>query len=327
MRQISQPSPADLLVGNDTGDDALVWRRSDGRALVATCDFFPPIVDDPRIWGRIAAANAASDVYAMGGRPLFALNVVSWPSDLPQDLLVEVLLGGRDIAEQGGWIVAGGHTIAGSEPLYGQAVIGEVDPDVMMTNAGARPGEVLILTKALGTGVIATAVKRGGDDVTVNDPLVAPAFAAAVESMSSLNDAASAVAVAHGASACTDVTGFGLLGHLHKLAAASGVAVVIDPAEVAVLHGTWELIAAGIVPGGTRRNLDFVADSLDSGGHDDDVSQLLADPQTSGGLIFSVAADRAADALEDLRQAGVVAEDIGEVLAAGDMTAGAVLLR
>ncbi len=327
MRHISQSSPADLLVGNDTGDDALVWRRPNGRALVATCDFFPPIVDDARTWGRIAAANAASDVFAMGGRPLFGLNVVSWPAELPQEMLVEVLLGGRDIAAEGGWIVAGGHTISGAEPLYGQAVIGEVEPGSVLTNAGAAVGDVLILTKALGTGVIATAVKRGERTAVETDPLVAPAYAAAVASMTTLNGPGSEVAVDHGASACTDVTGFGLLGHLHKMASASGVDVVIDPAEVAVLHGTWELVDAGMVPGGTRRNLDFVGDHLDAGGHDEAVSVVLADPQTSGGLVFSVAPDRAPGALEDLRRRGVQAEDIGEVLPAGGDSPGRILLR
>ena len=238
LGHLSLPRHPDLLVGTETGDDALVWRRPDGTALVATCDFFMPIVDDARTWGRIAATNAASDVYAMGGRPLFALNLVGWPSALPLDLLAEVLAGGLDAAAEGGWIVAGGHTIDSPEPQYGQAVVGEVDPDRLMTNAGARAGQHLVLTKAIGTGVVATALKRGEDgSADPGGPLHA-SYRAAVDSMCTpQRRRGRGRGRRPAASSATDVTGFGLLGHLHKLGLASGVAAVVDVDAVPVLPG------------------------------------------------------------------------------------------
>lgn len=274
----------DLLVGLAHGDDAAVWRRSGGRALVATVDFFTPIVDDAATWGRIGAANSASDVYAMGGEPMFALNVVAWPKDtLPVSLLGDVLAGASEVAREGGWIIAGGHTVDGPEPMFGQVVIGEVDERDLLTNVGARPGDWLVLTKPLGTGVIATAHKRLAHD----DATLAPSLAAAIASMTTLNNVAAAQARHARASACTDVTGFGLAGHLHKMLLGSGVAAEVNMAAIPLLPGTLDLIAEGFVPGGTHRNLEWVNDFLvDATGLD---RLILADPQTSGGLLFTCA--------------------------------------
>ncbi len=296
----------DLLVGIQTGDDAAVWRRPDGRALVATVDFFAPVVDDAFTFGAIAAANAVSDVYAMGAEPLFALNVAAWPKDsLPLELLREVFAGGAATAARGAWVVAGGHTVDGPEPLYGQVVIGELAVgDQPLTNASARVGDVLVLTKALGSGVIATAHKRLGPEAVAPGGVLAESFAHAVEVMCTLNGPAARHARAAQASAMTDVTGFGLAGHLHKLLAASGAAARISLAELPVIHGARSLIVEGFVPGGTYRNLDFVGEHLVGGTESE--RALVADPQTSGGLLVACPAEFA-DHIHD----GVV---IGEVI-------------
>lgn len=327
LRHVPNPESADLIVGHASGDDALVWRRPDGRALVSTCDFFAPVVDDPYTWGRISAANAASDVYAMGGTPLFALNLVSWPAALDLDVLGEVLRGGSEMAAEGGWVVGGGHTVDGPEPHYGQAVTGEVDERRLLTNAGGRPGDVLILTKPIGTGIVATALKRSPSAVVGPGGRLEGIYAAAVAAMTTLNRAASRIALEAGAHACTDVTGFGLLGHLHKLALASGVRAVIDPAEVPLIEGVGELLAEGFLPGGTERNLAFVEPVLDAGGHAHDTQLLLADAQTSGGLLFSVTPDNAGAALSALGAAGLLAEDVGELIDPGEGSPGDLLLR
>jgi selenide,water dikinase len=273
----------DLLVGLETGDDAAVWRLSEARALIATVDFFTPIVDDAATWGAISATNSVSDVYAMGGMPLFALNVAAWPRDtLPLDVLGDVLEGARHQAAAGGWLVVGGHTVDGPEPMFGQVVIGEAHPDELLTNAGAQPGDVLVLTKPLGTGVIATAVKR----LPPGDARLARAYPEAVRSMTTLNAVASAAARRARVHACTDVTGFGLAGHLHKMLLASGCAAEIDLAALPLLPDVGALIADGFVPGGTGRNLEFVSDHLEGG--TTAARQLFADPQTSGGLLVAV---------------------------------------
>jgi selenide,water dikinase len=311
LRDLETPNHPDLLVGHDTGDDAAVWRRPDGRALVSTADFFAPVVDDARMWGRISATNAASDVYAMGGTPLFALNLVAWPRDLlPLETLSDVLAGGAAAAAAGGWVVAGGHTVDGPEPMYGMAVTGEVDPDAMLTNAAGRGGQSLILTKPLGTGILATAVKFGEAEDTAGS--LKATYTAAVAEMTRLNDVAAQVAVAAGSSCATDVTGFGLLGHLQKLAAASGVAASVDAASVPLLPGTVELVAAGNVPGGTQLNRDFLVPWLE-GDLDHADLDILADPQTSGGLLFSCAPNRAGEALAALADSGHTAAIIGEL--------------
>ena len=293
----------------------MVWRRPDGRALVATVDFFTPIVDDARIWGRIAAANSASDVYAMGGVPLFALNLVVWPRDLLGfDLLGEVLAGGSEVAAEGGWVVGGGHSVDGPEPMYGQAVVGEVDPARMLTNAGGRAGDALVLTKAVGTGIITTAVKRGEPADVRPGGRLAEAYETAVAGMARLNAVAAEVAVAAGASAATDVTGFGLLGHLHKLALASGLRAVVEADAVPVLPGARDLRADGFVPGGTVRNLDFVRPHL-RGAPLEGTLTLLADAQTSGGLVFACPPDAAAEAVARLAGTGHAAAVIGALSA------------
>jgi selenide,water dikinase len=288
-----------------------VWRLDDDRALVATVDVITPLVDDARTWGRIAATNAASDVYAMGGRPLFALNIVGWNRDeLPLELLSDVLAGADDAAAAGGWLTAGGHTIDDPEPKFGCAVIGEVALDRMLRSDGLRPGDELVISKPLGIGVISTAVKRGAAPAEV--------AGAAVASMSMLNDRASAVAVAAGATGATDVTGFGLLGHLRRMVEASRVDVHIDAGAVPLLPGVGDLVAQGFVPGGTRRNLDWVAERLHADGVADADLLMLADAQTSGGLVFGVCDGGAGAAVEELRGSGHVAAVIGRATGPGN---------
>ncbi len=299
LRTLTPPSHPDLLVGTETGDDAAVWRLDAERALVATTDFFTPVVDDARTWGRIAAQNAVSDVYAMGGRPLFALNLVGWPSTvLPGELLAEVLAGGAEIGAEGGFVVVGGHSIDDPEPKYGLAVVGEVHPDRVLTNTGLRDGDALVLTKPLGIGIATTAVKAG----------TAPAELAelAIATMTASNAAASRAALAAGATGCTDVTGFGLLGHLTKMAAASGVDAELDVAAVPFLPGVRELAAAGTIPGGSRRNRDWVAPGVDQGDCTELDVLMLADAQTSGGLLFGAEPGRAAAAVAELGGAAAV---------------------
>ena len=291
MRGLEPPDDPNLIVGLDTADDAAVYRVRDDLALVLTTDFFTPIVDDPYDWGRIAATNALSDVYAMGGAPLLALNLVAWPREgLPFELLARVIDGGADVARAAGALIAGGHSIDDPEPKYGLAVVGTVEPDRVWRNAGGRAGDVLVLTKPIGLGVISTAVKREG----ATDALLATA----VDIMTTLNagarDAGRALGDAvHGA---TDVTGFGLLGHLGELARGSGVGARVERAAVPVIDGVSALVRDGFVAGGTQRNHAFVSEFVDWGDATDDEQLLLADAQTSGGLLFAVDPD-AADAL------------------------------
>ena len=303
------PASGDLLIGALEGDDAAVLRLDDERALVLTTDFFTPIVDDPGDWGRIAAANALSDVYAMGGRPLFAVNLAAWPGDgLDLALLGQVLRGGAQVAAQAGCFVAGGHTIDDPVPKYGLAVVGLADPDALMTIDRAAPGDQLILTKAVGTGVIATALKRGA----------APAGAdpdAAVASMTLLNAGASQAALAAGVRAATDVTGFGLLGHLHRMLAASGVAARLGAASVPLLPGAAELAAAGFVSGGTRANTERMRGfAVLDAAIPAELAVLLHDAQTSGGLLLAAPPASGARAAGELRAQGLPAALIGEVM-------------
>jgi len=285
------PTDPDLLVGFDTSDDAAVYRLRDDLAIVVTTDFFTPIVDDPFDWGRIAATNALSDVYAMGGTPLLALNLVAWPREgLPFDLLARVLDGGAEVLRRAGALVAGGHSIDDAEPKYGLAVVGTVHPDRVLTNAGARAGDVLVLTKPIGLGVISTALKRDAAPDALVDR--------AIEVMTALNAGARDAAVEAGDAvhAATDVTGFGLLGHLRELCAGSGLHAEVTAAAVPVIDGVRDLIAAGMVAGGTQRNHAFVSDSVDFGDLPEAEQLLLADAQTSGGLLLAVA-PHAADAV------------------------------
>jgi selenide,water dikinase len=302
------PNHPDLLVGTATSDDAAVWRLDADRALVVTADFITPIVDDPRAWGRIAAANSVSDVYAMGGRPILALNLVGWNTEeLGTDILGEVLAGAAELAVEGGWITVGGHTVEDPEPKFGMAVVGDVHPDRILTNAGLRPGDSLVLTKALGAGIVATALKAGRvpDDV----------LEMAVASMSRLNREAAAAALGAGATGATDVTGFGLLGHLRSMAEASHVDAELHAAAVPVMAGVPELVAAGLVPGGSRRNLTWAGERLEADGVDEATILVLADAQTSGGLLFGAEPERAEVAAAALRASGHAAAVIGTVAA------------
>ena len=299
-------------MGTATSDDAAVWRLDDDRALVVTADFITPIHDDPRIWGRIAAANAVSDVYAMGGRPLFGLNLVGWNTDeLSTDILLEVLLGAGEAAAEGGWITVGGHTVDDPEPKFGLAMVGEVHPDRILTNAGLRPGDSLVLTKALGAGIVATAMKAGRAPAGVMD--------VAVASMTRLNKEAAARALEAGATGATDITGFGLLGHLRSMAEASHVDVELVATAVPVFPGVPDLVAAGLVPGGSRRNLAWASERLDAAGVEESVVIVLADAQTSGGLLFGAEPAAAEAAAEALRATGHAAAVIGTATAGTGM--------
>jgi selenide, water dikinase len=289
VRALPAQHDRDLLVGTSTADDAGVYRLSDDLALVQTVDFFTPIVDDPYDFGRIAAANALSDVYAMGGRPLTALNLVAFPLErLGPDVLAAILRGGLDVCEEAGVTVAGGHSIDDPEPKFGLAVTGLVHPREVLTNAGGRPADALVLTKPLGVGAISTAWKRG----TASPGLLA----AAVAVMTELNAAAAEAARDAGAHALTDVTGFGLLGHLHSLALASGVAAEIDAAAVPAIDGVEALLSgADAVSGGSRRNRAYAAGFATWGdGVPEWRRRLVCDATTSGGLLAAVAPARAA---------------------------------
>jgi selenide,water dikinase len=269
--------PGELLVGLDTGDDAAVVRVENGRALVLTTDFFTPVVDDPYDWGRIAAANALSDVYAMGGQPVVAVNILGWPRDvLPFELAGEVLRGGLAITGEAGCHLAGGHSIDDPEPKYGLAVTGIADPDRLLRNDTGQAGQPLTLTKPLGIGVLNTRHKATGE-----------VFPDAVATMTRLNREAARAAVGAGVRCATDVTGFGLLGHLFKLAKASGVSAVVDSAAVPYLEPARAALRDGYVSGGTRRNLQWVAPQADLSAVPEDEALLLADAQTSGGLLVA----------------------------------------
>ncbi len=293
MRHVPGIIDPNVLIDAASRDDAAVYRIAPDRALVVTVDFFTPIVDDAATWGRIAAANALSDVYAMGGRPLFALNLVGWPrGTLSMDLLGEVLAGAQSVAKEAGCLILGGHSIDDPEPKFGMVVVGEVHPDRMLTNSGAKPGDILVLTKPLGTGILATGLKRG---------LISEAeMAEAVAQMTTLNRGAAEAAVAHGAVTATDVTGFGLMGHLSNIVNGSGVGARIDVSRLNFLAGATELVIQGVVPGGTTRNLETVPVEWS-----DDITRferiLASDAQTSGGLLIAIPHDRARDLIEALR--------------------------
>jgi selenide,water dikinase len=287
-----------------------VFRLSDDRALVATVDFFTPIVDDPAAWGAIATANALSDVYAMGARPLFALNLLAWPREgVPFEMLADVLRGAAEVARRAGCLVLGGHSIDDPEPKFGMAVIGEVHPDRMLTNAGACAGDLLVLTKPLGTGVLSTALKR--------DALMEEGMAEAVASMTALNDGAARAAIEVGVSACTDVTGFGLIGHLGNMLDASRVGAELWADAVPVFSHVRNLAARGIVPGGTARNLEAAAARVTWDASVDEPARIvLADAQTSGGLLLAVPAENHEALLAALgRESVPVAATIGRVTA------------
>lgn len=309
----------DLLVGALEGDDAAVYRLDAERAIILTTDFFTPIVDDARDWGRIAAANALSDVYAMGGTPLIGVNLTAWPADdLPMELLADVLGGGASVAAEAGCLVVGGHTIDDPIPKYGMAVVGMAHPDHLFQIDDLAPGDTLVLTKALGTGVISTAIKNGGADESW--------VSAAVASMTRLNSEASTIAREAGVRAATDVTGFGLLGHLHRMARASGVAAEIDASTVPLVPGAKEAVAAGFVPGGTRANTSHLSDVVNvQAGVPADLAILLHDAQTSGGLLLAVPQGVDADAMVTrLRSHDLPAARVGRIT---EGSAGRVTVR
>jgi selenide, water dikinase len=309
MGSVAPAASGDLLIGAAEGDDAAVLRLDDDRALILTTDFFTPIVDDPMDWGRIAAANALSDVYAMGGKPLMAVNLAAWPGkDLDIAILGQVLRGGAEIAQVAGCYVAGGHTIDDPVPKYGMAVTGLADPRALMTIDRAEPGDQLILTKALGTGIVATAHKH--------DAAPEEVLKAAVASMTLLNAGASEAALKAGVRAATDVTGFSLLGHLHRMLTASKAAARIHAPAVPMLPGALELARDGYISGGTRANTERMVAVTDIDPQvPADVAVLLHDAQTSGGLLLAVKPAAAPELLADLQSRGLPAALIGEVIA------------
>jgi selenide, water dikinase len=303
-----------LLVGISTGDDAGVFRLRDDLAIVSTVDFFTPVVDDPYTYGQISAANALSDVYAMGGRPVSALNIVCWPqTGLPREMLAEVLRGGSEKAREAGVVVVGGHSVADEEVKFGMAVTGVIDPRRIVRNVGARVGDALVLTKALGTGVLMTAFKR--------DALNPEHYTSAVNSMVQLNADAATIMLNHEVHAATDVTGFGLLGHAFKMADGSNVTLVFEESDLPLLQGALEQVRAGMIPGGGTRNREYYAPHVKVS---DEVSEemvaLAFDPQTSGGLLISVPESQSVAMLAELHKTECTdAAIVGRVEPRGDL--------
>lgn len=302
-----------MLVGTKTADDAAVYRVSDELAIIQTVDFFTPIVDDPYTFGAIAAANSLSDVYAMGGRPALALNIVGFPRNseaTPMSVLAEILRGGAEKAKEAGIEIVGGHSIHDDEPKYGLCVTGFVHPDRVWTNVGARPGDKLVLTKPLGTGIITTALRAG----TASEEVIR----GAVEAMATLNRSAAEAADQIDVHACTDVTGFGFLGHLREMLGHGGVGARVYLSAVPVLEGTRDLAAQGIVPGGTRRNKESLDPDVVYEASLPEVDRLiLCDAQTSGGLLLAVSPEEAQDLLSALQASDVAAVEVGEFVEDG----------
>jgi cysteine desulfurase len=309
LKKMPVPEDEAILVGTDTSDDAAVYRIDDNNAVVQTVDFFTPIVDDPYRFGAIAAANSLSDIYAMGGRPLFALNIVGFPSNrLPIAVLEQILKGALDKAKEAGIAIIGGHTVDDTEPKFGLAVTGLIHPDKIITNRAAWPGDVLVLTKPLGTGILSTALKRGLLEENETELLV--------ETMAALNDKAAEAMQEHCAHAATDITGFGLLGHLLEMMTGSKTSAVVQAGRVPYLSRVKELATSGIIPGGTNDNFDFTSVHVS---YDDRLSMtgrlMLNDAQTSGGLLIAVAAEQEQALLKSLKQRGVTAAvTIGRVI-------------
>lgn len=290
-------------------DDAAIYRLSDDLALVLTVDFFPPVVDDPYSFGAIAAANAVSDIYAMGGRPMAGLNIVCFPAQrLPQSILTEILRGGYDKAAEAGFSIVGGHTLDEDEPKYGLAVIGTINPKNRVTNANAQVGDYLVLTKPLGIGIITTAHKAGVASADTVQRVVSV--------MSTLNKGASEAMLEVGVNACTDITGYGLLGHLREITQASGVGAQVVLSQVPVLEEAWALVSEGLAPGGTYKNRSYLEEAIIWDPQISDEAQLvLCDAQTSGGLLIAVSATKVQDLLTSLQQKGVTPAVIGEIVA------------
>jgi len=299
------PTHDSVVVGFDGADDAAAVRLDDGKIIIQSVDFFTPIVDDPYQFGQIAAANALSDIYAMGGKPLFALNIVGFPiNDLPKSVLTEILQGGADKAAEAGIPIVGGHSVDDKEPKYGLVITGEVDESNMWRNSGAQVGDVLVLTKPLGTGVIATAIKKG---VASNESI-----SAAIKTMSTLNKGAADALNGLNVHAVTDVTGFGLLGHLKEMCQGSGVSAEINFSDLEFLPHVRDLAESGIMAGGTRRNLDYVKKYVEFDSALSELDQLLAaDAQTSGGLLISISEP---DAQKYVKTFGSPAKIIGQII-------------
>ena len=308
LSKLPKQTDPNVLIGFDTADDAGVYQLTPELALVQTVDFFTPIVDDPYTFGQIAAANSLSDVYAMGGRPISALSIVGFPqTGRDISILERILQGGLSKMQEAGCSVIGGHSIGDEEIKFGYAVTGLVNPARVLSNATARPGDRLLLTKRIGTGVIGTALKKNAASET--------AVRAAIESMSTLNRAASETALKFEVHSATDITGFGLLGHARGMAAASKVSMVIDHSKIDFLPEALNCSRQGFLPGGLKRNIEFISECVEfASGIPEEVRNLLYDPQTSGGLLLSVAAGDAAGLLAALRENGVAAQEIGEVV-------------
>jgi len=308
LAKLPKQTDPNVLIGFDTADDAGVYRLTDDLALVQTVDFFTPIVDDPYTFGQIAAANALSDVYAMGARPISALSIVGFPNTGRDPAILEsILQGGLAKMQEAGCAVIGGHSIGDEEIKFGYAVTGLVNPARILANAGARPGDRLVLTKRIGTGIIATALKANrASEASV---------AAAIESMSTLNRAASEVALEFPVRAATDITGFGLLGHAREMAVASKVSLVLRAAQIEFLPEALSYSRQGFIPGGLKRNAEFLAGCVEfAHGIPEEVQNLFFDPQTSGGLFLSVEAQAASCLVAALRERGVPAQEVGEVI-------------
>jgi selenide,water dikinase len=298
-----------VLIGYNSVDDAGVYKLTENLALVQTVDFFPPVVDDPYDYGSIAAANSLSDIYAMGGKPISALNIVGYPKEsMPLSALEEVLRGGADKAKEAGIAIIGGHTLKTKEPIYGLSVNGIIHPKKIVSNAGAKPGDILILTKPLGIGIITTAIKR--------DRVPLKVVKEAVEVMSVLNKTASEVMVEFGVKACTDITGYGFLGHLCEMTSASGVGAKIFLSNIPVLDYAWKLAEQRIIPGGTMSNRNFMEGKVDWGKDIcEEAKLILCDAQTSGGLLISVSKSKAQKLLGSLEKRGVKNSSIvGEII-------------
>ncbi|WP_217596384.1 selenide, water dikinase SelD [Cohnella sp. GbtcB17] len=305
----SGPADPHLLVGIDTSDDAGVYKLSDELAIVQTVDFFTPIVDDPYAFGQIAAANAISDIYAMGGKPLTALNIVAFPiNTLDKQILADILRGAGDKVREAGATLVGGHSIDDKEPKFGLAVTGVIHPERIKTNAGAKPGNKLILTKPIGVGILTTSIK--------NDRLSESEIARVTQVMSTLNKKAAETMADYAVDACTDVTGFGLLGHTLEMAKGSGVGIRIRQADVPVLPRARELAEGGLVPGGTKKNYEHVSPHVTFPDAMDQTDRwILCDAVTSGGLLIAVADEQAEALLQALIAAGVEASIVGETVA------------
>ncbi len=303
LHQIPRLYDPNVIIGYETSDDAAVYKLTDDLAVVQTVDYFTPIVDDPYTFGCISAANALSDIYAMGAKPIMGLNIAGFPVDkLPLDVLVQILQGGSDKAKEAGITIAGGHTIDDNEPKYGMVVTGLVHPEKIITNSDAKPGDVLILTKPIGTGIITTAMKED----------IAPIESAemAIKVMSALNKSSAEAMIKVGVNACTDVTGFGLLGHLYEMVSGSSVGAEISLEKVPIIDGTWKLADDLIIPAGTMRNHEYLVEHIIW----DDISyehqMILCDAQTSGGLLISVPEEKSGELVRLLQESNALASAI-----------------